>query len=286
MDVPKKERSLALRITEGSDLDDDEMAMITKDFKKYLRRGKGPSRSGSYSKSKVLEKQTNDGCYKFGKTDHHIKNCPQWEIEWKKERAERKNRKKERAKCKNLKLTASETVSENTVLKYQVHALDPTVLGLRSENLKLKLGIGKKTIDHTQLTLEANGKRANNIYVVDLSTLSENELTCLSVLDNDPLLWHKRLGHASRSQLNKLVSKDLVIGIKWVFRNKLDENGTVTGNKARWVIQGYSQEEGIDYDETFAPVARLEAIRLLMAFVAYIEFTLHQMDVKSDFLNG
>ncbi|XP_070047125.1 uncharacterized protein [Nicotiana tomentosiformis] len=95
MDVTKKERSLALRITEGSDLEDNEMAMITKDFKKYLRRGKGPSRSGSYSKSKVPEKQTNGGCYKCGKTDHHIKNCPQWEIEWKKERAERRNRKKE-----------------------------------------------------------------------------------------------------------------------------------------------------------------------------------------------
>ncbi|XP_070025734.1 uncharacterized protein [Nicotiana sylvestris] len=88
IDVPKKERSLALRITKGSDLEDDEMAMITKDFKEYLRRGKGPSRSGSYSKPKVPEKQTNEGCYKCGKTYHHIKNCLQREIEWKNERAE------------------------------------------------------------------------------------------------------------------------------------------------------------------------------------------------------
>lgn len=57
------------------------------------------------------------------------------------------------------------------------------------------------------------GKRVNNIYVVYMSTLSDNEPTCLNVLDNDPLLWHKRLGHASLSQLNKLVSKDLVIGL-------------------------------------------------------------------------
>nr|XP_009600702.1 uncharacterized protein LOC104096101 [Nicotiana tomentosiformis] len=70
------------------------------DFKKYLRRGKGPSRSRSYSKSKVPEKQTNDGCYKCGKTDHYIKNCPQWEIEWKKERAERRNMKKEQVQPK------------------------------------------------------------------------------------------------------------------------------------------------------------------------------------------
>ncbi|XP_070032929.1 uncharacterized protein [Nicotiana tomentosiformis] len=76
------------------------MAMITKDFKKYLRRGKGPS---SYSKSKVPEKQTNDGCYKYRKTDHHIKNCPQWESEWKKERAERRNEKKEQVQPKKSK---------------------------------------------------------------------------------------------------------------------------------------------------------------------------------------
>ncbi|XP_070034202.1 uncharacterized protein [Nicotiana tomentosiformis] len=95
MDVPKKERSLALRITEGSDLEDNEMTMITKDFKKYLRRIKGSSRSRSYINAKAPEKQTNDGCYKYGNMDHHIKNYPLWEIEWKKERVERKNRKKE-----------------------------------------------------------------------------------------------------------------------------------------------------------------------------------------------
>ncbi|XP_070039920.1 uncharacterized protein [Nicotiana tomentosiformis] len=81
MDVPKKEKSLALRITEGSDLEEDEMAVITKDFKKYLRREKGSSRSRSYNKATALEKQVTDGCYKCGKSDHIIKNCPMWEIE-------------------------------------------------------------------------------------------------------------------------------------------------------------------------------------------------------------
>ncbi|XP_070029483.1 uncharacterized protein [Nicotiana sylvestris] len=88
MDVPKKKRSLSLRITECSDQEDDEMTMMTKDFNKYLRRGKDSSRSGSYNKSKASEKQTNDGFYKCGKTDHHIKNYPLWEIEWKKKRVE------------------------------------------------------------------------------------------------------------------------------------------------------------------------------------------------------
>ncbi|GKC51028.1 copia protein [Tanacetum coccineum] len=66
-----------------------------------------------------------------------------------------------------------------------------------------------------------------------------------------------------------------IIGTKWVFRNKLDENGVVSRNKARLVAQGYNQQEGINYDETYAPVTRLESIRILF-----------QMDVKSAFLNG
>ena len=77
-----------------------------------------------------------------------------------------------------------------------------------------------------------------------------------------------------------------VIGTRWVFRNKLDENGVITRNKSRLVVQGYNQEEGIDYDETFAPVARMEAIRILIAFAAFMGFKLYQMDVKSAFLNG
>ena len=60
----------------------------------------------------------------------------------------------------------------------------------------------------------------------------------------------------------------------------------VTRNKARLVAKGYSQEEGIDYDETFAPVARLEAIRIFLAFAAHSNFKVYQMDVKSAFLNG
>jgi len=71
-----------------------------------------------------------------------------------------------------------------------------------------------------------------------------------------------------------------------VFRNKLDEQGTVTRNKARLVVQEHNQEEGIDYEETFASVARMEAIRILIAFAAHMEFKLYQMDVKSAFLTS
>ncbi|GJS94093.1 retrovirus-related pol polyprotein from transposon TNT 1-94 [Tanacetum coccineum] len=77
-----------------------------------------------------------------------------------------------------------------------------------------------------------------------------------------------------------------IIGTKWVFRNKLDENGIISQNKARLVAQGYNQQEGIDYDETYAPVARLESIRILLAYACALDFKLFQMDVKSAFLNG
>ncbi|GKE81087.1 putative ribonuclease H-like domain-containing protein, partial [Tanacetum coccineum] len=77
-----------------------------------------------------------------------------------------------------------------------------------------------------------------------------------------------------------------VIDTKWAYRNKRDERGVVMRNKARLVAQGYTQEEGIDYDEVFAPVARIEAIRLFLAFASFMGFIVYQMDVKSTFLYG
>nr|GFB04255.1 retrovirus-related Pol polyprotein from transposon TNT 1-94 [Tanacetum cinerariifolium] len=77
-----------------------------------------------------------------------------------------------------------------------------------------------------------------------------------------------------------------VIKTKWIFKNKKDESTLVIRNKARLVAVGYSQQEGIDYDETFAPVARIEAIHLFLAYAAHKDFTVFQMDVKTMFLNG
>ncbi|GJY72299.1 retrovirus-related pol polyprotein from transposon TNT 1-94 [Tanacetum coccineum] len=102
---------------------------------------------------------------------------------------------------------------------------------------------------------------------------------------------------AMQEELNQFIANDVwelvpqpknmtIIGTKWVFRNKLDENGVVSRNKARLVAQGYNQQEGIDYDETYAPVARLESIRILLAYACALDFKLFQMDVKSAFLNG
>jgi hypothetical protein len=76
------------------------------------------------------------------------------------------------------------------------------------------------------------------------------------------------------------------IRTKWVWKNKEGENGEVVRNKSRLVAQAYRQKEGIHYEETFAPIARLEAIRILLAFSVAKRFRLYQMDMKSAFLNG
>jgi hypothetical protein len=96
------------------------------------------------------------------------------------------------------------------------------------------------------------------------------------------------LNNFTRTQVWHLVPRpnQNVVGTKWVFRNKQDEHGVVTRNKARLVGKGYSQVEDLDFDETYAPVARLESIRILLAYGTYHGFKLYQMDVKSAFLNG
>ena len=77
-----------------------------------------------------------------------------------------------------------------------------------------------------------------------------------------------------------------VIETKWVFRNKLNEDGQVVRNKARLVCKGYAQIEGLDFEGTFAPMAILESIRMFLSLAMHLKFKVYQMDVKSAFLNG
>ena len=101
---------------------------------------------------------------------------------------------------------------------------------------------------------------------------------------------HEELHNFERNQVWTLVEKPdekhNVIGTKWVFRNKQDEDGQVVRNKARLITQGYTQVKGMDYGDTYAPVARLESIRILLAYANNHDITLYQMDIKSAFLNG
>ncbi|GJT95766.1 retrovirus-related pol polyprotein from transposon TNT 1-94 [Tanacetum coccineum] len=80
--------------------------------------------------------------------------------------------------------------------------------------------------------------------------------------------------------------KVMVITLKWIYKVKLDKLGGILKNKARLVARGYRQEKGIDFEESFAPVARLEAIRIFLAFAAHMNMVVYQMDVKTVFLNG
>nr|GEY08194.1 integrase, catalytic region, zinc finger, CCHC-type, peptidase aspartic, catalytic [Tanacetum cinerariifolium] len=78
----------------------------------------------------------------------------------------------------------------------------------------------------------------------------------------------------------------MFITLKWIYKVKLDELGGILKNKARLVARGYRQDEGIDFEESFASVARLEAIRIFLAYAAHINMAVYQMDVKTVFLNG
>jgi hypothetical protein len=101
------------------------------------------------------------------------------------------------------------------------------------------------------------------------------------------LAMQEELNNFTRNKAWHLVPRpnQNVVGTKWVFRNKQDEHGVVTRNKDRLVAKGYSQIEGLDFGETYAPIARLESIRTLLAYATYHGFKLYQMDVKSAFLN-
>jgi hypothetical protein len=100
---------------------------------------------------------------------------------------------------------------------------------------------------------------------------------------------HEELENFGRNQIWTLVEppRDFnVIGTKCIFKNKQGEDGEVVRNKAHLVVQGFSQVEGLDFGKIFTPVARLEAIRILLTFAASKGFKLYQMDLKSAFLIG
>ncbi|KAK0575634.1 hypothetical protein LWI29_004177 [Acer saccharum] len=137
--------------------------------------------------------------------------------------------------------------------------------------------------------------------------LNSNELApwVRKLHDKDDIIGEVNEGVRTRHQIANLISytcytsqiepkKTLVsrpkttnvIGTKWIYRNKSDKDGNIVRNKAKLVAQGYSQIEGIDFEEIFAPIAHLESIRLLLSIYYVHKFKLHQMDVKSSFLNG
>ncbi|GKA22000.1 retrovirus-related pol polyprotein from transposon TNT 1-94 [Tanacetum coccineum] len=139
-----------------------------------------------------------------------------------------------------------------------------------------------------QRTLRSQAYNQSNFFCF-ISTIEPKNVNEALVDKSWIVTMQEKLNQFIANDFWKLVPQSrnmTIIGTKWVFRNKLDENGIVSRNKARLVAQGYNQQEGIDYDETYAPVARLESIRILLAYACALDFKLFQMDVKSAFLNG
>ncbi|GJR41557.1 retrovirus-related pol polyprotein from transposon TNT 1-94 [Tanacetum coccineum] len=127
------------------------------------------------------------------------------------------------------------------------------------------------------------------LYVNFLSKIKPKKLIEALEEEGWVIAMQEELNQFERNKVWTLVPKPhgkTIIGTKWIWKNKIDEEGVVTKNKATLVAQGYNQQEGIDYEETFALIARLEAIIIFLAYAAYKGFVVYQMDVKSAFLNG
>ncbi|GKC26955.1 retrovirus-related pol polyprotein from transposon TNT 1-94 [Tanacetum coccineum] len=149
--------------------------------------------------------------------------------------------------------------------------------------------------------------------VISIDVEEENHGLDVAHMNNDPFFEHvnkwtkdhpldniigeiRRPIKAMQEELNEFVrlevwelvprpDKVMVITLKWIYKVKLDELGGILKNKARFVTRGYRQEEGIDFEESFALVARLDAIQIFLAFAAHMNMTVYQMDVKTAFLN-
>jgi hypothetical protein len=133
---------------------------------------------------------------------------------------------------------------------------------------------------------------AQRVLEQELHAVSSEEPNSFDEAEQDPC-WRRAMLNELRSieENQTWVLTDLplgrrAIGLKWVFNVKRDEHGNIAKHKARLVVKGYAQRCGLDYDEMFAPVARLDSVRLLIALAAQEGWEIHHMDVKSAFLNG
>ncbi|GJU51670.1 retrovirus-related pol polyprotein from transposon TNT 1-94 [Tanacetum coccineum] len=113
-----------------------------------------------------------------------------------------------------------------------------------------------------------------NLMICHNTKMSDN--FTVNTLDNE---------HTSSSS-SIVIEEENIIAVKWIWKNKTDAENTVIRNKSRLVAKGYGQEEGIDFEESFAPVARLEAVRIFVAYAAHKNFPIYQVDVNTAFLNG
>ncbi|GJU00680.1 retrovirus-related pol polyprotein from transposon TNT 1-94, partial [Tanacetum coccineum] len=289
----KKESSDEECSTSGSE--DEEYAMAVRDFKKFLkRRGRFVRQprndKKTFQRSRDDENDKSDKkCFRCDDPNHLIGECPKPPKD-KNQRAFvggywSDSDEEDDEKIKDETCLVAKTSNEICLRVY----LEPDEWIKDSEcskhmtgNRKLFSSYKAYNEESLNVTFDETPPPSKTSPLVD-DDLDEEEaikVTEKKILEND--IEDKTL------EINDIPRPRnmLIIGTKWVFRNKLDENDIVSRNKARLVAQGYNQQEGIDYDETYAPVDRLESIRILLAYACTLDFKLFQMDIKSAFLNG
>ncbi|GJZ91836.1 retrovirus-related pol polyprotein from transposon TNT 1-94 [Tanacetum coccineum] len=292
-----RRKSLALKAKkESSDVEcstseskDEEYDMAVRDFKKFFKR-RGRFVRQPRNDKKTFQRSRDD---KNGKSDRKCFRCED------DEKAKDETCLIAQASneiCLGVDLEPDEWIKDNRCSKHMT--------GNRKLFSTYKAYNGGNVIFGSNLrgNIIGKGKICDNKCRVTFSEHDSEITKDGKVIGREPKNMNEALTDGSwlivmQEELNQFIANNVwelvpqpknmkIIGTKWVFRNKLDENGIVSRNKARLVAQGYNQQEGIDYDETYAPVARLESIRILLAYACALYFKPFQMDVKSAFLNG
>ncbi|GKE43670.1 putative ribonuclease H-like domain-containing protein, partial [Tanacetum coccineum] len=169
---------------------------------------------------------------------------------------------------------------------------DPLMPDLEDTIDLLNTGIFSGAYDDEDVGAEANLNNLEttiNVSPIPITRIHNDHPKHQIIRDINSATQTRRMTKISEEHAMTLVdlpNGKRAIRTKWVFRNKKDDRGIIIKNKARLVLQGYTQEEGIDYDEVFAPVARIEVIRLFLAYASFMRFIVYQIDVKITFLYG
>nr|GEX39139.1 retrovirus-related Pol polyprotein from transposon TNT 1-94 [Tanacetum cinerariifolium] len=250
-----------------SESEDKEYAMAVRDFKKFFKK-RGRFVRQPWNGKKTFQRSRDD---KNGKTPYELMKGRKPTLDCFRVFG---------SKCFILN-------TKNYLTKFDPKSYEGVFLGY-SQNSKAYIILNKHTKkikESLNVTFDETPPPSKTSPLVD-DDLDEDE----AIMETEK----KNLENVVEDETLKIDKRELVpqprnmtiIETKWVFRNRLDENSFVSRNTARLVAQGYNQQEGINHDETYAPVARLKSVRILLAYACALDFKLFQMDVKSAFLNS
>ncbi|KAH9648503.1 hypothetical protein KPL70_025607 [Citrus sinensis] len=298
----EKKKNIALKASKResdkeNEMDDEELAMLARRFRKFYKKNNEQRKLRGYKNKK--EKNEPITCYECKKPGHIRPECPLL------------NKLKKKAMVATWDDNDEETSDEDdqqemtnlALMAVGEESCDELDEGLKKKKNKWYLDSGCSRHMTGNYSWFSSFTKIENGGDVSFGDNSKGKIIGIGNVGNKKnnkkkhrMTTKKTLHMEFKKNIMKkqMQSKMKVLhkhsprsgGTKWVFRNKMDESGVVVRNKTRLVAQGYNQEEGIDFDETFAPVARLESIRMLLAYACHKDFILYQMNVKSAFLNG